>query len=184
MIDIKYRIINENDVSQIATLLNNYLSFGNANERNLIKLCNSRYTLCAEINQKVIGYISSKEVINIEEDLNYNRKFIDAFNMARMNSKKEAIYITHMVVDPIFRKKGIGNKLLKFILREGHDKQFVAVGWVTPNGWNAKTIFLDNGFEIISKEERFWYSTENVITAYCPYCGEVCTCSAVLSFKG
>jgi N-acetylglutamate synthase-like GNAT family acetyltransferase len=170
---ISYRRVLVEDFPYIVALLNKYLSFGLANEANLQNIINSAYSYCALHDGNIVGFISSGELIDHEKEFLGNNDFINIIQEKQGN--KQLIVIRQLVVDPNFRHRGTGTKLLDKVLASNTNNGFCAIGWVTPKGWEAEGIFKKKGFEPLAEAEDFWGIASN-----CPYCSKGCSCLARL----
>lgn len=62
----------------------------------------------------------------------------------------DSYIITHLVVDDIYRKRGIGKELIKEVLNTiDHQYKIYALGWIKndSNKWEAETIFKSLWFK-------------------------------------
>jgi predicted GNAT family acetyltransferase len=86
--------------------------------------------------------------------------------------------VRHLSVYDSQRGKGIAAKLLDILVQDNNVNMF-AVGWTTPNGWDAEKLFMSRGFSLTTHDLNYWKSS-CVDVEYCPHRTEVCNCSAKL----
>lgn len=180
---ITIKKISEKDVPQIITLLNSTLSFGLANNDNVSQNIQSAYAYCALDNNKVVGVITSKELMDPASEFLQHENVLQKINDHQLN---HAIIVKHLAVAESYRGQGIGNNLLDQLLKQHEGRNFVTVGWITPSGWNAKSIFHKNGFQPLIYVKEFWLKDSLLKDYECPYCiktGPGCSCSALICIK-
>jgi len=79
------------------------------------------------------------------------------FNYERDASKKRNIFISYMYVKSEYRRKGIGSKMLKFLLAKKKN-----ITWI--NFWTGKeieknkgtNIYIKNGFQKLAYQEDYY----------------------------
>lgn len=159
---------------KIATLLNTFLPFEEETEQTIDSARGIRF-LCVH-EDEVIGYIAGYPITAFEKDFPYYRDQLQ--KIQTIVSQGVTYYSSHFVVNPKYRKLGIGTKLvdayLKQVKSEAH--AIVVVGWVQSdtNRWAAKKQFIKYGFEPIVYINRY-FEPYNV---YCPSCKGMCYCDA------
>lgn len=147
---------NEENIDSINKMINEHLSFGLMNHLIVEDLIlNHRVYIAKTPNNLIIGVLCLR--------------FMDGYNE-----------ICHVVTLAEYRRKGICSQLLKIALKEyDSNLDLRARGWVKPNGWDAQSIFLNNGFEIISVDKNYW-KKDCTSSSFCPYHTCKCNCSALL----
>ncbi|WP_054939225.1 GNAT family N-acetyltransferase [Paenibacillus ihuae] len=180
---ITIKKISVKEVPQIITLLNTTLSFGLANYNNVSQYIQSTYAYCALDNNKVVGIITSKELMDPASEFLQHENVLQKLNECQIN---HAIIVKQLAVAQYYRGQGIGTNLLDQLLKQHAGRNFVTVGWITPSGWNAKSIFHKNSFQPLIYVKEFWLKDSLLKKYDCPYCkkfGPGCSCSAVICIK-
>ena len=151
---ITVRLAGVKDVEAIESLFRRYLLFGESSIAYVESLLGRDTVYVAEDSGKVIGVIA-------------------------INSDGR---IYHLAVDEGFRRQGVGRLLLNYVLENHKDLPFFdAVGWRTPNGWLAESLFLRQGF-VIKQEVPLWKEDCDSVS-FCPYFTGKCVCTAVVVEK-
>lgn len=171
------------DVDKVCEILNTSLSFGLANDYDLLKNLNSPYNLCLVEKGEVVGYISGELITDINQTFLYHSDILERAMPAF--EKDKSILISRIVVDEGMRCRGRGELLLKAFMSQFCSFNFFAVGWVkrSSHKWDAKTIFFKNGFSLLMHKEGYWFD-DSISNGYgCPYCQTGCQCSATIVVK-
>lgn len=162
----------------IATLLNEHLPFQPESEQTVDAAGGIRYV--AIIDEKVVGYIAGYEIEQFEQEFPY---FEAELQPLRDRMTNTTIYTSHFVVDPAYRKRGIGSALVAAYMEEAEAlaELLVVVGWVQSdtNTWAAEKQFVQAGFQSYRYIERY-FEPYNV---YCPSCEGTCYCDAHIVVK-
>lgn len=162
---------NVGQVKEITKLLNDYVSFGLAKEKEVLKKIEDENVFVVVFEKKVIGVlVVCKE---IKED------YMNILNSTFKNLFKPIIELSLLAVKKEYRKKGIGSLLVSYVLDFYIGFHFFVIGWETPYGWEAKNIIEKNNFIFVEKIYGFW----NEVEYSCPHCEKNCNCNALFYFK-
>ena len=163
----------------IATLLNEHLPFQPEDEHTVDAAGGIRYV--AIIDGQVVGYIAGYEIEQFEQEFPYFEQELQPLRDAITTNT--AIYTSHFVVDPNYRKRGIGTALVAAYMEEAETlaELLVVVGWVQSdtNAWAAEKQFLQAGFTSHRYMKRY-FEPYNV---HCPSCDGMCYCDAHIVTK-
>jgi GNAT superfamily N-acetyltransferase len=146
-------------VTALAELLNEYVSFGLADDSYMRKLFSTGDVyVIRELHGEIIGTVTSQK-------------------------QENSAVIKHLVVREGSRGMGIASYLLQHAMKElPVGIQVHAEGWAKPHGWEAEKIFLREGFSIESVDVDYWKDNCNS-TDYCPYFTGTCNCACKLVMK-
>lgn len=160
---------NIDEVKKINDLLNTYISFGYSNEEDVKKHIEEDTIRILKENNEIIGIITFDRKGEIP-----NKKVLEKL---RNKLPKQFLYIQSRIVIPEQRNKGIGKKLLRFLIEEYSNENMILVRWLHNEGWKSEQHLLENNFVVLSKEQNFF------IDYSCPYCGENCHCGAIIYMR-
>lgn len=141
----------------LASFLNEYLSFG---------LCSLDYSVELIKRHKVYVVLNSDVVVAT----------------VVLYSSGSDYRVSHLAVAQELRGKGLGRSLLETLLYDNGNLPMHAVGWVTPNGWEAERIFLSCGFSISSTDQDYWRKDCKDVS-FCPHYTDRCNCSATFAVR-
>jgi GNAT superfamily N-acetyltransferase len=176
---MKISVLSKENVNSVTKLLNSYLSFGLATEENVEKYAGYELALVCMENDAVLGFTLAYKMKNINEELLGHQDLIHMFK-----DKKNLYILKQIVVDESYRKRGIGDLLLKTLLERLKEKAIITIGWEKPEGCDSKGILIKNGFKEIARKEKFWYEDSIKEKYGCPYCSEeYCKCAGILFYK-
>lgn len=148
----------EKDIKEVVSLLNKYISYGTAKER------------------EVRGYIREGR-LKVYETVGVIEGVVIYIDSPEWWYSYE---VSHLVVKEEARGKGIGQKLLKEVTEElSKEKDIYLIGWEQSKSkkWYAKTISEGLGY----KKQR--YERDYFKGSYCGVCEGDCRCSAYIYKK-
>ena len=159
---------------QIAVLLNTFLPFQIETSQTVDEAGGVRF-LCVHEND-VIGYIAGYPITNYNEDFPYFEEQL--MNLKLLVTAGTTYYSSHFVVNPAYRQRGIGTKLVEAYMQAVRSvaNAVVVVGWVQSdtNRWAAQRQFEQQDFTSVVYITRY-FEPYNV---YCPSCAGTCYCDA------
>lgn len=160
--------------AHIAELLNRYMPFQPEDAKTVDEAGGIRYV--ALIDGEVVGYIAGYVIEQAAEEFPY---FDDELTALKQHiTQHTTLYASHFVVNPNYRKRGIGSQLVEAFMTEAKSvaETIVVVGWVQSdtNKWAAERQFLAQGFTSYRYIKRY-FEPYNV---YCPNCDGTCYCDA------
>lgn len=165
--------------AQIATLLNDHLPFQPEDAQTVDAAGGIRFV--ALIDEQVVGYIAGYIITDYEEDFPYFKEQLST--LKDIVTSGPSVYASHFVVDPSFRKRGIGSALVEAFMRAAEQQAdaIVVVGWVQSdtNKWAAERQFMQYGFESFAYMKRYF----EPYSVYCPSCDGLCYCDAHIVVK-
>ena len=134
----------------------------------------------AEINNKIVGFITSKE-LTIDEI--YARiPQLKEKKFKQFNVIDKVSFIGSVATDPEYEGLGVASVLFEHILNELERKKNIIfmIGWKSIKGINIEGIAKRNGFDAIMEIEEFW-KEDSIKNQYdCPICKNPCVCSAII----
>lgn len=167
--------------ASVAELLNKYLPFELETAETVEQAGGIRFVCIT--NEEVIGYVAGYIMENFNEDFPYFHEPLSNLRAIVTNSQSESVYTSHFVVNPAYRKQGIGTKLVSTFMEKAEQvaRTIVVVGWVQSdtNTWEAERLFLKHGFHQEVYIERYFEPYE----VYCPSCQGMCYCDANILLK-
>lgn len=138
--------------------------------------------LCAVIDTKVVGYITSK-FINKE----YLKKILKNKKLDLLEASKSIAYIDSIAIHDEYSNKGIGTKLFKSTilkLIENNIEFAIMAGWKNGTEINIKALALKEGFKEEFEIKEFWKEDSLAQNFDCTACGKPpCLCTAVIYTK-
>lgn len=155
-INVKFSLLQSEHIEEVVELLNNTISFGLTDLKSMYRFLNIN-GIVALLDNSVIGF-------------------------AGLSRSSAVTKISYIAVHSDHRKQGIGKALLHLISL-GEDELF-AIGWKTPNGWDAETIFMNEGFSVYKESNDYWSNNcDSGVT--CPHRTDnsSCVCSAVFVIR-
>lgn len=166
--------------TQIAELLNQYLPF-QIETAETIDAANGIRFIYTNPTDEVIGYIAGYFIDSFEQDFPY---FIEELaDLKKRVHGLPTLYSSHFVVNPNYRKQGIGQQLVDAYLEASHHvaEKIIVVGWVQSdtNHWAAERQFVQRGFESVIYIPRYFEPYE----VDCPSCNGLCYCDAHIFIK-
>jgi N-acetylglutamate synthase-like GNAT family acetyltransferase len=145
-------------LTSLASVLNEYVSFGLADKEYMTRLLTDCCVYIALDEGGLIGTVT-------------------------VNHEKDFDVIQHLVVINSHRSRGIGGALLSLALSNISPYRDVkAEGWKKPSGWDAESLFMKAGFVITSVVDGYWESHCSS-SDYCPYYTSRCNCSCKLVIR-
>ena len=164
---------------KIALLLNTFLPFQIETPQTVDEAGGVRF-LCVH-EDDVIGYIAGYPITNYSEDFPYFKEQLT--DIKQLVTAGTTYYSSHFVVNPAYRQRGIGTKLVEAYMQAVQKvaKAVVVVGWVQSdtNRWAAQRQFEQQGFMPVVYINRYFEPYD----VYCPNCAGTCYCDALIMAK-
>lgn len=164
---------------RIAVLLNTFLPFQPEAAQTIDDAGGVRF-LCVH-DQNVIGYIAGYPITDYNEDFPFFEEELVAIQ--QLVDTGTTYYSSHFVVNPAYRQRGIGTKLVEAYLQavKSVAKAVVVVGWVQSDTkrWAAQKQFEQQGFTSVVYIDRYFEPYD----VYCPNCAGTCYCDAHIFTK-
>lgn len=137
----------------------------------------------ASINDKIVGFITSKE-LTIEEVYKKIPTLKDK-KLNQFNVVSKLSYIGSIATDPKYEGLGVASALFEYMLNELNKKDYIILmtGWKSKNGININGIAKKFGFDEILEIKDFWKEDSIENNYDCPVCSNPCLCSAVIYVK-
>lgn len=165
--------------ASIAHLLNEHLPFQPEDEQTVHEAGGVRFV--ALIEEQVVGYIAGYKIETFDEEFPYFKE--ELAPLRTQLTAESSMYVSHFVVNPTFRRRGIGSALVEAFMKEA-EKQvdtIVVVGWVQSdtNAWAAEKQFMQHGFTKHTYIKHYFEPYD----VYCPSCNGMCYCDANIVIK-
>lgn len=94
----------------------------------------------------------------LEDEYNYLYGFYEdntLIGFIHVNKLYEVMDIVNIVVNPLYRKKGIATKLIEYAVNQFNDLKTIMLE-VNENNSNAISLYKKNGFEVINKRNNYY----------------------------
>ncbi|TMS32191.1 hypothetical protein L596_000066 [Steinernema carpocapsae] len=155
--DFQYRPLSANDLGKYKSLLSNEFPSGYIGIVFKDITCNTTdtyYHIGAFANNQLIGYVVC--VVNYIAV----RSYTDLENGISAQTGKKLSYVPIVVVDPTYRRKGVGKQLMKTLL----DKMETTVFLHAPaDSLPTQKFFEQLGFSARATIRRYFYNSEDAL---------------------
>ncbi len=116
-----------------------------------------------QVNSNFVNLFSLNDILNSEFDYVYGY-YLDSklVGFIHLNKMYENIDIVNIVVDKDYRRKGIGNSLLKYVINLFDDVTGIMLE-VNEHNESAINLYSVNNFKVINRRKKYYGNDDALI---------------------
>ena len=115
------------------------------------------------VNSNFLNIYKLEDILSNEYDYLYGYYLDDKLvAFIHVNKLYEVMDIVNVVVDPLYRKKGIATKLIDFAISQFNDLKTIMLE-VNENNSSAISLYNKNNFKVINKRNNYYGSDAALI---------------------